>query len=210
MYAFLAGSNQSNAAIFSLSVSDFTASFTATGMSFDLDQGKIKRGHTPDFYGYVPNGTKKKVKVFVSMLLISVCQLSANALACALCTVESSTIVAFYLVGEVVLFLAYKLLRRDFAYWMLVYGFAGVVISTIIRIAAKTIVDFTAFMHDRHPVELGGSYFTFTHLSTPVVCFYFGSRYLAYMDSEEGEARELTMVLNATQVYGLIGGLLGL
>ncbi|GMH80619.1 hypothetical protein TL16_g08624 [Triparma laevis f. inornata] len=96
-YAFLVGSNQSNAAIFSLIVSVFTASFTATGISFNTDVDKNKRAHTPDFYGYVPDGAKKKVKVFMNMFLISACQLSAKVLACALCAVESGTIVAFYL-----------------------------------------------------------------------------------------------------------------
>ena len=95
MYAFLVGSNQSNAAIFSLIVSVFTSSFTATGISFDFDVDKGKRKYTPDFYGFVPDGTKKKVKVFVSILLISACQLSAEALACALCAVESSMTVVF-------------------------------------------------------------------------------------------------------------------
>ena len=42
----------------------------------------------------------------------------------------------------------------------------------------------------------------------PVVCFYFGSRYLAYIDSEDGKTRGLTMVLDATRVYGMVGGLL--
>ncbi|GMH71425.1 hypothetical protein TL16_g05648 [Triparma laevis f. inornata] len=87
-YAFLVGSNQSNAAIFSLIVSIFTASFTATGASFDLDLDKLKRAATPDFHRFVPDGMKKKVKVFMSMLLVSACQLSAKALACALYSEE--------------------------------------------------------------------------------------------------------------------------
>ncbi|GMH93689.1 hypothetical protein TL16_g12697 [Triparma laevis f. inornata] len=207
-YAFLTGSAQSNAAIFSLVMSIFTASFTATGVSFDKDIDKHSRAHTPDFYGFVPDSAKKKVKVFMSMFLISACQLTAKALACALCAVESSITVAFYLLGEILLFFAYKLLRRDFNYWLPVYGMTGVVLSTLIRINTKTITDFTALMQFRHPYELGGTYWAFTLLSMPVVCFYFGSRYLAYVDSEAGKARGLTMVLDATQVYGLVGGLL--
>ncbi|GMH54559.1 hypothetical protein TrLO_g9329 [Triparma laevis f. longispina] len=131
--------------ISSLTVSVFTASFTSTGISFDMDVDKNKRAASSGFYGYLSDGTKKKVKVFVSMFLISACQLSAKAL---------------------------------------------------------------ALLHCRHPAELGASYWVFTLLSTLVVCFYFASRYLAYMDSEEGEAQGLTMVLDATQVYGMVVGLL--
>ncbi|GMH74049.1 hypothetical protein TrLO_g9753 [Triparma laevis f. longispina] len=49
-YAFLVGSNQSNAAVFSLIVFVFTASFTATGISFDKDVDKYGRRHTSGFY----------------------------------------------------------------------------------------------------------------------------------------------------------------
>ncbi|GMH47243.1 hypothetical protein TrLO_g8665 [Triparma laevis f. longispina] len=96
MYVFLIGSNQLNVAIIFLIVSIFTAAFTSTGMSFDMDVDKLKRFQTPDFYVYVPDATKKKVKVYMSMLLISACQLSAKVLACALRAVESSTTVVFY------------------------------------------------------------------------------------------------------------------
>ncbi|GMH63960.1 hypothetical protein TrLO_g8094 [Triparma laevis f. longispina] len=136
-YAFLVGSNQSNAAIFSLIVSVFTSSFTATGMSFAMDLDKNQRAQTPNFYGYVPDGAMKKVKVFVSMFLISACQLTAKALACALCAVESSMTVVIYLVGESLLFLAYKLLRRDFTYWIPIDGLTGVLLSALIRVVFK-------------------------------------------------------------------------
>ncbi|GMI05785.1 hypothetical protein TrVE_jg12810 [Triparma verrucosa] len=71
MYAFLTGPSQSSVAVFSLVVSVFTAAFTSTGISFDKDLDKAGRENTAGFYGYVPDGTKKKVQVFVAMFLIS-------------------------------------------------------------------------------------------------------------------------------------------
>ncbi|GMH74475.1 hypothetical protein TL16_g06476 [Triparma laevis f. inornata] len=62
-YAFLVRSNQSNAAIFSLIVSVFTSSFTASGISFDFDLDKNLRRFELNFYGYGPDGAKKKVKI---------------------------------------------------------------------------------------------------------------------------------------------------
>ncbi|GMH62724.1 hypothetical protein TrST_g11301 [Triparma strigata] len=69
MYAFLTGSNQSGVAVFSLVMSVFTAAFTSTGISFDFDTDKFQRAINLDFYGYVPDGIKKKVQVFVAIYL---------------------------------------------------------------------------------------------------------------------------------------------
>lgn len=53
-------------------------------------------------------------------------------------------------------------------------------------------------MQARHPYELGGLYFTFTILTTPLVCLYFGTRYLAFV---EDSADDETFVLRSFQVY---------
>ncbi|GMI08579.1 hypothetical protein TrVE_jg7387 [Triparma verrucosa] len=207
-YAFLTGSNQSGGAVFSLVMSVFTAAFTSTGISFDKDLDKYSRATAPDFYGYVPDGTKKKVKIFVAMFLMSACHLTAKALACILCAIESTSTVVIYLVIDLAIYFAYKLLRRDIFWWVPIYGMAGLTVALLVRLVVKTIVDFTGNIQLRHPYEHGGAYWAFTILSTPVICFYFGSRYLAFMDNEAEKADELSMVLNSTQVYGMIGGLL--
>lgn len=85
-------------------------------------------------------------------------------------------------------------------YWSPVHGLAGAFGATISRVGAKILVDFTANIHMRHPNEMGCVYWAFTRLSTPIICFYFGSRYLSCMESDAGNARGLGMVLNAEQV----------
>ncbi|GMH71809.1 hypothetical protein TL16_g05751 [Triparma laevis f. inornata] len=164
-YAILAGSNQSNAAIFSLIVSVFTAAFTSAGLSFDSDLSKNQRVNNPRFYGYVPSAVKGKVITFVLIFCMATWQLTSKALACALCAIESSNTLVLYLIGDLGLLLLYKVIRRDFRYGAM-------------------------------PVR--------------AVCFYFGSKYLEYVESDAGRARNLTMVLDSEQVYGLIGGLVGL
>ncbi|GMH92018.1 hypothetical protein TrST_g565 [Triparma strigata] len=57
-------------------------------------------------------------------------------------------------------YLLYKLARRDFTYWLPVYGVTGVLLSGIIRIIIKLIVDFAAIVHFRHPYELGGLFWS--------------------------------------------------
>ncbi|GMH67952.1 hypothetical protein TL16_g04808 [Triparma laevis f. inornata] len=113
-YAFLAGSNQSSGVIFSLVVSVSVAAFTSTTMSFDIDQDKIKRGHNPDFYGYIPDATSKKIKTFFCIFLMAACQVSAKIIACSLCTVESASVDFLYLALDMSLFVVYKLVKRDF------------------------------------------------------------------------------------------------
>ncbi|GMH58831.1 hypothetical protein TL16_g02697 [Triparma laevis f. inornata] len=207
-YAYLTGSNQSSAALFSLAVSVFTTAFTSTGISFDKELDQKGRDHAPAFYGYVPIGAGRKAKAFVLMFCISACQLTAKALAVALCAVEGGDTVIAYLVGEMLLFFAYKFARGDFWYWVPIYGVPGMSFSYLARLMFKAQVDFTAFLHARHPKELGGSYWAFTILSTPIIYFYFGYRYLEYVESEVGKARELSLMLSPKKVYGMIGGVL--
>jgi hypothetical protein len=78
--------------------------------------------------------------------------------------------------------------------------------SFIIRTAVKVVLDFTGTPHFRHPYEMGGFYYSFTLISTPVVCFYLGSRYLAHVEDEEVQA-SLPYVFSSEQVYGSIGAL---
>lgn len=117
MYAFLTGSNHSSAAIFSLIVSVVTAAFTSTGLSFDQDLDKEKRKHSPDFYGYVPEDKAAKAKTFLAMFIMASCQLGGKAFACALGAVEGPSIVAAYIGLDILFFIFYKLVRRDFRYW---------------------------------------------------------------------------------------------
>ncbi|GMH85404.1 hypothetical protein TrVE_jg323 [Triparma verrucosa] len=68
-------------------------------------------------------------------------------------------------------------------------------------------LDFTAGFMARHPYEFRGAYFSFTMISTPVVCFYFGSRYLSYVEGEEAKEK-LKNIFSSELVYGAIGGLI--
>ncbi|GMH56469.1 hypothetical protein TL16_g02141 [Triparma laevis f. inornata] len=117
MYAFLTGSNHSSTAIFSLIVSVVTAAFTSNGLSFDQDLDKEKRKHSPDFYGYVPEEKDAKAKTFLAMFIMASCQLGGKAFACALGAVEGPSIVAAYIGLDILFFIFYKLVRRDFWYW---------------------------------------------------------------------------------------------
>ena len=66
----------------------------------------------------------------------------------------------YFVGGEILLFLAWKLLRGDFLYWVRVEGIFDAPLSALARVVIKVIVDFTGCLHFRHPYELGGAFFS--------------------------------------------------
>ena len=61
---------------------------------------------------------------------------------------------AYYLLGDIAFYLLYKVVRRDFTYWVPVDGFLGLVASVIARVMVKFVVDFADIMQFRHPNEV--------------------------------------------------------
>ena len=51
--------------------------------------------------------------------------------------------------GEMMLYLAWKVLRKDFMYWVRVEGLLGVIVSFVERIIIKVIVDFSGCLQFR-------------------------------------------------------------
>lgn len=205
--AFVSG-QQSTLAIMSLASSIFTAAFIAASIAIEKDVDKECRRLSPDVYGFVPLESRWRT-VCVCLIIFMLCavQLTAKAFACALCAIESNAILAIYLVGDIFVMFAIKLTRCDFTYWPPTdSSWLRNLVSFIARVITKVIVDFTGSPLYRHPYEMGGFYYSFTLISTPFVCFYFGSRYLAHVEDEEVQA-SLPSIFSSEQVYGSIGAL---
>ena len=75
-----------------------------------------------------------------------------------------ATMVLSFVGGEMLLYLAWKLVRGDFMYWVRVEGAFGVTTSFLVRVIGKVIVDFSGCIHFRHPHDLGGTAFTLSML----------------------------------------------
>ena len=58
--AILSAGAASFAAVVSLVISAFTTGFTSATISFDLDTDTMLRKNNPEFYGYIPDSTKKR------------------------------------------------------------------------------------------------------------------------------------------------------
>ena len=95
--------------------------------------------------------------------------------------------------------------RRDFRYWPPIESQAvSGIVSLIVRLCTKIMVDFTGTMQFRHPFEYGGVYFTFILLTTPLLSLYFGSRYLTFIEDDEVKAT-LDYVFSSDKIYGGLG-----
>ena len=142
----------------SLAASALTTGYTAATISYNFDTDPSRREEDANFYGYVPEDIKRSVITFMSMAVFSSCTLM----------VRSSTLVILglisykYAVGffslDMLLYLAIKIVRNDFAYWIPGSGISSLVMSLTMRVVIKSIVDFTQITHFRHPYELGGVY----------------------------------------------------
>jgi len=67
-----------------------------------------------------------------------------------LATSDGRLVMAF-VGGEIFLYLALKVLRGDFFWWMKVDGALAIVGSFFERIIVKVIADYTGCLHFRHP-----------------------------------------------------------
>ena len=80
--------------------------------------------------------------------------------------------VLYFVGGELLLFLLWKLLRGDFLYWVRVEGVVSVILSLLVRVIVKAVVDFTGCLHFRHPFEIGGTAFSVSMVwVSQVQCF---------------------------------------
>ena len=92
------------------------------------------------------------------MTLISALHNLSRSVGCALLALTSGkTLVLFFVGGEMLFFLAWKILRRDFWYWPKLGGLLAIFLALISRIVVKTIADFSGCVQFRHPNEVGGA-----------------------------------------------------
>ncbi|GMH72902.1 hypothetical protein TL16_g06036 [Triparma laevis f. inornata] len=144
----------------SLAVSILTTGFVSATLSYDYDTDPKMRAIKPDFYGYVPDNTKKRAALFVTMALMSAVQVLTKGILVVTVGFVEEIYALLYLIGDILLFLIYKVVQRDFRYWIKIDGATGLAISLAVRVIVKFIVDFAAIIHYRHPYEIGGLYFT--------------------------------------------------
>ena len=143
------------------------------------------------FYGFIPLSGPKMVLVRGSMRVITGTQLLSKSLVLGvLKMLGGKSLVAMVMTIEIAVYLLYKVIRRDLRYYPVVKGAMSWVLTLFFRVVVKLVADFTAMIHFRMPLELGGSYWLFTMAYTQVSVFAaLGAK--SYYGAGEGEEGEI-------------------
>ena len=130
-------------ALLSILISALTTGYTSAMIAFDFDVDVPHRKVYPLFYGFIPNDHALRSRCFVLMTLISTLHNLSRSVACALLAIQDKRLMVAFFGGEMGLYLLFKIVRRDFLYWMRIDGIAGVIASFVMRFLVKVIVDFS-------------------------------------------------------------------
>lgn len=102
----------------------------------DFDTSPKKRRETPEFYGFVP--PTGRGLIFLLMVVNATAHFFAKILAIALLGAVSKTWTLGYIVGDIVLYLIYTLVRNDFIHYILAPNYImSIVLSLMARIIFK-------------------------------------------------------------------------
>ena len=116
---------------------------TSAMIAYDMDTDLPHRAKQPLFYGYIKNGSEQRGQTFLLMTMISTLHNLSRSLGYAILAVVDVNLALRFFVGEVGVYLLYKLLRRDFYWWIRVDGALSVIVAFIVRALVKVITDFT-------------------------------------------------------------------
>ena len=133
----------SSGAIISIGISALMTGLTSAMIAYDYDTNQAHRELQPKFYGYIKSGRHQRGRTFFLMMMISTLHNLSRSLGYAILAVVDSKLAVMFFVGEVGVYLAYKMARRDFYYWVRLEGVLGVILAFIARSLIKVITDFT-------------------------------------------------------------------
>jgi hypothetical protein len=97
-----------------------------------------------------------KARCFFVLFVVHLVQILLRTATLSLLAATRGWLAAVYLVGDFVVMVGYKGLRRDVVYWP---PRTGVPLSLVARFVFKVFADSTSCAQFRHPFELGGLYY---------------------------------------------------
>ncbi|GMI00639.1 hypothetical protein TrST_g8799 [Triparma strigata] len=156
IYALLSAKEKSLDAVISILVSAATIAYTSSVLTYDWDTSPTKRTNAPLFYGFVPEKALPRAVCFLSMMSLSFAHVLLMTSACALLALTNTNWLMLFLGVDMGVFFVYKIVQGDFLYFVNVVGVLRFVISLLLRITIKIMMNFTMLMQLRHPQEVGG------------------------------------------------------
>ena len=175
----------------SIIISACTTGLSSATISYDFDTDPSKRQNNPEFYGYCPDGGGSRLLVFLLLFLNSTSHILGKTLASALLATVSANYLWTHIGADMGLYLLFKVVRRDFYYWIPVRGILAIICAFISRIFVKIIVDFTGCVHFRHPYEIGGFYWTFNLVLSQLSAFGATILYIAATQVADGDSQSI-------------------
>jgi hypothetical protein len=97
-----------------------------------------------------------KARCFCVLFVVHLMQILLRTATISLLAATQGWLAAVYLVGDFLVLVGYKAVRRDVLYWPPTFGVPS---SLLIRFVSKVFTDSTSCVHFRHPFELGGLYY---------------------------------------------------
>ena len=134
------GGGWTAAAVGSVSISCLSTAFIVTMLAYDFDTDAARRNHTPKFYGYIPDGSGKRIVAFALLFLYHSVWTFGKTFSMVLLAQTNSVWLVAFLLTDHCGFIFYKLVRGDLSYWVPGLGFP---LSALCRFAVKVVVDFT-------------------------------------------------------------------
>ena len=105
-----------------------------------------------------------------------------------------------YIGADMFIYLFFKIVRNNFRYWLRIDGLPGLFISLLTRVVVKFVNDFTLNPQFRHPMDVGGIYWTFNMIAHQLFCFV--SVYLLQEFGEDiDEARVTALWIIVTALF---------
>jgi hypothetical protein len=154
------GGTVNKQAVLSLVVSALSTGYSSSTITYDYDTGVKNRKDLPEFYGFIPDGTRGTV-VFGCMILNGALLLLARSASAALLMHANSRYFLYYTLCDIAFFFLQKAARGDIRTWINVDGWVGMVFGDFVsQLVFKLIVDYTGLVQFRGPGCLGGCYWT--------------------------------------------------
>ena len=135
----LHASEVESAAVFSIFSSAMAIAFASSTISLDHDIDPARRVASPSFYGYLPN--ENRMAIFLLMMMMSASHALLKVIACSLMLKINQAWFLLYMLGDMSLYLIYKIVRGELRYSLRLSGALSWVGSIAFRVIAKIVTD---------------------------------------------------------------------
>jgi hypothetical protein len=136
----LNGGDWTTAAVVSVGLSCLSTAFTASLLAFDLDTEPKQRKSSPEFFGYIPDTTGKRILAFALLFLYHTVWTLGKTFSMAVLAQANGLWLMVYLLSDHCGLIVYKLSRGDLIYWVAGLGWP---MSVLARFIVKVVTDFT-------------------------------------------------------------------